>query len=787
MTRTEQITLTAAEPSGLNLQSFPLTVGLPFRQGVLPADESVAILDGTGQSIPLQTRVMETHQDGSVRWLLLDYQSDLASLELVTHRLELGRTPPESRPDRRIEIQQQNQQLVITNGCIRIEVDQKTCQPLLKVWLGETLISQGGLDFIVTAEDGRVYRVCADSQCTFGFDERGPLRTVLRWDGRHKDESGRGHLDYCLRMTVYAGQQFARFDYTFINRLDPRISKVKSITARLSLDVGQTTRHQLADIEAVRADTLFETEQSTQAQQFDLQHVRFLDDQGELLKETSFLMEGKVESLGWGDVSGESAGALLAPKAYWQNYPKAMTVSSDAIEYHLIPDRSKPFEIHRGMAKTHTFFLQFHQGRQEAASRVEMARALNRWPMPAANSDYYCRSGEIWDIFPYDPKKCPQLEIAIRELFRMDNTVMPTDYTGKRPGKAYGLKHYGDFLSWSSEDWSLDPDARNTYYINNEYDTAHVYTMLFLRNHEVPQWWEAEAHALHCMDVDTCHHVVNKPEEYISPDLGFMESAQYRHCFGHIGSIQTPDGETHQGARGGHTFAEGLFDYYHLTGDSRTREVALATAIGMGRMAQFYDWGLDRNTGWGLLVIASGYAVEPHEDIRKGGQAMVDRLYDKLKLDEPGHEDVLAGLATGDRSVNLTMRGLIRWHQVTADSRTEKLILALMSSYLKHGFMEEGLPVAGTLPESRYPTMPVQGFANLESLAYTYRLTGDKEYIEAGIGLLFRAVNWLHNPDEDDYSNFKHRMLRGPFPFMAIAHELGILEKVPGAGGWLNP
>jgi len=29
-------------------------------------------------------------------------------------------------------------------------------------------------------------------------------------------------------------------------------------------------------------------------------------------------------------------------------------------------------------------------------------------------------------------------------------------------------------------------------------------------------------------------------------------------------------------------------------------------------------------------------------------------------------------------------------------------------------------------------------------------------------------------------------VLRGPFPFMAIAHELGILEKVPGAGSWLN-
>ena len=130
---------------------------------------------------------------------------------------------------------------------------------------------------------------------------------------------------------------------------------------------------------------------------------------------------------------------------------------------------------------------------------------------------------------------------------------------------------------------------------------------------------------------------------------------------------------------------------------------------------------------------------------------------------------------------------MIRWHQVTSDTRTEKLILALMYSYIEHGFMENGLPVAGTLPEAHYPTKPAQGFANLELLAYAYRLTGDRRFVEAGLGVLFRAVHWMHNPREDCYVEFNHRMLRGPFPFMAIAQELGLLERIPGAGAWLNP
>ena len=55
------------EPGGVDRSSFPLTAGLPFSQGELTADEPLAVLDESGRAVPLQTRVMETHEDGSVR------------------------------------------------------------------------------------------------------------------------------------------------------------------------------------------------------------------------------------------------------------------------------------------------------------------------------------------------------------------------------------------------------------------------------------------------------------------------------------------------------------------------------------------------------------------------------------------------------------------------------------------------------------------------------------------------------------------------------------------------
>ena len=109
-----------------------------------------------------------------------------------------------------------------------------------------------------------------------------------------------------------------------------------------------------------------------------------------------------------------------------------------------------------------------------------------------------------------------------------------------------------------------------------------------------------------------------------------------------------------------------------------------------------------------------------------------------------------------------------------------------MEAYLKSGLMEEGLPLYSNWPENSKATTAMQGFANLESLAYAYDLTGDRRFVEAGIPGLCQAVEWILHPDQEEvHSNFQ-RILRGPFRFMAIAHELGMLSRVPGAGPWLK-
>jgi hypothetical protein len=769
MNRDRVVELVASEPGAVGRSNFPLTVGVPFRPGFLPSGEPVSILDGTGKPGAVQTRVMETHGDGSAKWLLVDYQADMPPLGASSHALVAGEDRSRPAKGRRIEIRERGSGLLVDNGVLELRMDRDRCKPLECITCGGRAVTSGGLDFRVTSEEGQDFYARNDPEARFEVEESGPLRLLLRWEGSHVGEGGARHLDVIVRLTVYGGNPFLRVDHTLINRLDPAITRVKEAVAEFPIRLPGTLHYTAADI--YRPPTDFAAESPVSLEQHRLGHFRIIDSSGEVLREFD------DNSMGWLDVSGSRRGLLLAGKNFWQNHPKEISTDGRSLRCHLVPDTGRPFPFPRGMAKTHTFFLYLHEGRTNAQRLIDLAFTVQRWPMPRAPSGYYQECGQLWDYFPSYPGLYPRLEAGLRNLFEPDRYHFPRNPS---IGRAYGLKHYGDFVTRAGP----DPDSPETYYLNNEYDTPHVLAMMFLRTGEVAKWWGAEAHALHMMDVDTCHHAVAMEHQ---PDPKLMLNSQYRHCYQHIGSIQSPGDPRHIPASGSHTFAEGLLDYYHLTGDRRALEIASGYARNLA-----YAFGLEepvgagRYSGWALLVMGGVQMVQPDEAIRREAERTIDKIISQQEEGGGILEATMHPRAFEDRRVHLCVRGLVKWHQATGDGKTRKLILDLMEAYLKSGLTEEGLPLYSNWPEDSKATTAMQGFANLESLSYAYSLTGDVRYVEAGIPGLCQAVQWIIDPDEEARSNFQ-RILRGPFPFMAIAHKLGLLAQVPGAGQWLDP
>ena len=767
MTASKSIELTAVEPGGTHRTAFPLTMGLPFAKGALQPDEPMAIVQGNGPPRPVQARAFERHDDGSVRWLLIDYQADFEPFAPSACTLAIGRQGPEPVTGQRIETGEDADQLVIHNGTLELKVDRIRCRPLEQVSYGDTLLSEGGLDILITDEDGGIFRVRNDPEATFEIEEQGPMRLLMRWEGTHRDEKGRGLFDFLVRLTVYAGKPFLRIDHPFFNRLDPDVTPVKQIVARMPHQLGNNLTYTVAD--QYRRPTTFETNEPPRLEQD--QGFRIIGRDGRILKESP------RNSMGWVSASDGRHGIMLAGKNFWQNYPKAIAADPDGIACDLIPDRGDPFSVARGMAKTHTFFLCFHDGVTDSADLVDMAYSVQRWPMPAAAPEHYQQSGQVWDFFPYYPQKYPRLESALRRFYEPDNLQWihkPGDIVA---GRAYGLKHFGDFLQSQKDNGAIDPDAAKTQYHNNEYDPPHVLAMMFLRTRDIVKWWAAENHGLHMMNIDTCHHALENPEDFYASRF-WMQGCQFPHSPQHIGQNMM--------AAGSHTFGEGLLDLYHLTGDRCYFDVVQGYAHQLARTINYHVVsGAGRSSGWGMAVMGGVYMVDPDEKIHLECNRIIDCIISQQNADGGLMDANMHIRAFEDRKLFLTMRGIIKWHQATGCKKTKKLILEMMEAYLNTGLLDEGLPLYSTWPEDNKPTTCGQGFANLEALAYTYDLTGDRRFIDAGIPALCDCVRWLNEPEK--IKGFIHfeRVLRGPLRFMAIAHDLGILERVPGAAAWL--
>ena len=445
------VALTTSEPGGLERTAFPLTVGVPFARGVLPGDRPVALLDEQQRPRAIQTRVLERHEDGSVRWLLVDYQGDFAPLEKNRSTLVLNQTPANPPAGKRIQTTEQGGLLVIENGVLKLEVDRKRCAPLLRVWKDGQLVSEGGLDILIKSPAGEKFSTRNDADARFEIEESGPLRLLMSWRGKHKSAGGQGHFDFQVRLTIYAGAPFVRVEHIFFNRLDPEVTPVGEIVATFPLNLGEGLTYSAARRYRPGPglpSVVYSARDPVRLEMYKLSHYRIVGETG-----GNKLAEEEDVSMGWIDASGAKGGVLMSGKDFWQNYPKALSANGKQLACHLVPDQGQPFPVQRGMAKSHTFFLTFHDRADDGRKLVDLAFAVQRWPMPLASPEHYLQSGEFWDFFPYQPARYPRLEAGLKNLFTPDVQHFPV--VPKR-GRAYGLKNFGDFVTLLRR-WSLRP------------------------------------------------------------------------------------------------------------------------------------------------------------------------------------------------------------------------------------------------------------------------------------------------------------------------------------------
>ncbi len=233
-----EIPLTIQEPAGVARTRAPVTSGICLPRGLVAADRRFGLFDGE-REIPLQTTPLVVERDGTLRWVLLDFQTDVgasAKKELTLRVLPAGAKT--ASPADALAIVEDADGVTVSTGPLVFKVAARTpFVPLASASVGGVPIVTGGACEFVDGKNGR--RFTAGVPSKLAWEYRGPVRATLRVDGVYVPEGGgeaMPTLGYTTRITAWAGSTQLRIEHILANSNSERVIHWSIARAALAFD-----------------------------------------------------------------------------------------------------------------------------------------------------------------------------------------------------------------------------------------------------------------------------------------------------------------------------------------------------------------------------------------------------------------------------------------------------------------------------------------------------------------------------------------------------------------------
>ena len=563
------VTVAVREPDGVARQHWPLTVSVPVARGAMRPGDPVVVRDETGTALPVQDRVLSAWQDGSVRWLLVDTQVDLRPNQERRLRVEHGTAVHPRAP---LAVKAGAERVEVDTGALRFAVPRdhfallEGLQPA-----GEKRPLGGAVGSLLVAGERR-----GDAQRPVDVRilEQGPLRTRLALTGTY----GNG-FDYEIRLDAYAGQPFVRVLHTFIDRHPAPFISMPRLAVELPLGELKPGTYRAGVVGArMRSDAI--PEDGVRLVQRD-NVTAAIGDESEAM-----------QLAGWVEASGSRVSVGIAARWFWQEYPQSFHVRRDGLTYNLWAPEADPANVGVGAAKTHEFAIwAAAPGRLPPGVGAALTDPLVGVVDPAA----IAASGALPDAIaarePAARFARKAAEAGRRYLKR--NAQEQWNDCGRVHCDDSGLERtrVGAFGMWNWGDWNFrgyqDTVKGTDSWGNLEYDTTAVLALSSAASGD-PELFEGMVVAARRYgDVDIIHASPPRPEW-----VGMNHPKNPLHFSFQLGG---PDL--------GHTWAQGLVDYYYLTGDERALSAARGIADYLVTRVAGVVRGNPRQWGWPQIAL----------------------------------------------------------------------------------------------------------------------------------------------------------------------------------------
>lgn len=715
-TSVTRVPLTVRNWHSVDATAWPVTNGVPFPAGALGSENDLRVMRD-GKEVLAQVKPLGTWPDGSLKWVLVTVLADVPAGQSAEYVLEFGRNIKRqlSGPALAVAVAEG---VALDTGAAKFKVDNN----------GDLWGPSGRIETRLTGAGGKVFS-SSRGPATVTIEEAGPVRAVVKTVGNLKAEDGSESFRVEQRITAWRGQPFVQVQHTFINDREERFTDIESLS--LNIPAGQSGwTAALAKGEPVKLA-------AGQAawQRFDNEYL---------------LGAEKADGRLSGGIAAADGSLAVTVRDCWQNYPKGFAATAEGLRVDLAPDfeagvydafpfereghhlyyylRDGHYRFKQGMAKTHELLLDF--GSDAAARSAIFQRPL----LLTATPQWYTGSMAFYNVAPRNEKLFKAYEESV------DKNIAAYQ-AGMERQRDYGLMNYGDWYGERGANWG-----------NIEYDTQHAFFLEYIRSGNADAFFLGDIAEKHNRDVDTVQWAPNP----LSVGLAMV------HQMGHVGGYYTESvpgtlGIPNAGGSVTHSWTEGHFDHYYLTGDPRSLETGMAIVnyFTDKELSRPYDWLSAREPGWHLIMLASALAATNDPYYLNASRIVVDRVLEAQDPEprpmpkyqqEPGHTHQNGGWTrmmvpghctceprhqgNANFMIAILLTGLTYYHDVTNEPavkesiiRGSRYLIEEMYSTRTHGFRYT------PCPNMRYTAGVTPLMA--EGIARAYRWTKDPIFEDA--------------------------------------------------------
>ena len=451
--------ITIKETAGLDRHSEPVSLGIPFPKGAVKASglNTIGLADSSGSPLPCQARELARWPDGSLKWVLLNFQAAVPAHDTATWQVSTGTNPTDVFG---IDIREHPDQIHVNTGAALFSVNPRRFVPFDEVMInGRNMVDPSLSQMVLTGENDLQYTPFIDTIC---FETKGRLQSTLKAAGAFKNDDHDRIASFFSRIHFFANSGVVKIDFTLLNPNpalhpgglwdlgDPGSIFFKDLTLHMGIHTDSTPKilwkpHTAAPCETITGSRFRLYQDSSGGLRWNSpNHVNCSNQVRNRFQGYQVTVDQKPHAKGLRPepvlmLQDDHHRIQAAVPYFWQEFPKALAVDRNTISAGLFPkDYDDRFELQGGEQKTHTVFFDFSPpGRSPDLDWVHAPL------IPVLPPETYTRA----KVFPFFTHK---RSTEFSEIWQTIDTAVTGEnsfFQRRELTDEYGWRHFGDLYA----------------------------------------------------------------------------------------------------------------------------------------------------------------------------------------------------------------------------------------------------------------------------------------------------------------------------------------------------